>query len=153
MFGRNRVEQLETEAVELARAISLFGEVDLVDRQRNRLVGSPQGSGDLLISGQQPRLPIDDEQDRIRLLDGDPGLVLHLCLEVRTRGGVEARRVYQQEPAPDQAHFFGDAVPGHTGQVLHQGATVPRVAIEQSRLSDIGSPDDGDDGQRRGLTH
>ncbi len=76
---------VEAEGVELDR-IGLAGRiVALVDDEDHRGLGAAQAIGHLVVQGRQPGVGIDDEQDEVRLLDGDAGLVLDPLLDVRAR--------------------------------------------------------------------
>ena len=145
VFSRDRIDKLETQGIEFAHAIHVFGNIDFVDGQGQRLFGASQGARDNLVLGEQTRLGIGDKDDGIGLRDRDARLGLYLGFQSALGIRVEPGRIDEKNPPAGDDDFFGDPVSGNPGHVLDQRPAVAGVAIEQPRLADIGAAHDGHD--------
>ena len=149
VLGRDAAYELEPEGVELRHAHPVGGQVHLVDGDGERLAGAAQDARQLGVLRQEARLPVHHQQDRVGLLDRGARLRLDRGLDARLRLGIEPGGVDEEHPSAGDFHLLGQPVAGEAGDVGHEGAPVPRVAVEERRLPDVGAPHDRDDGELR----
>ena len=145
--GGDRHRVAEAEVVELVViGIRRADGVHLVDRQHDRLARAQQHIRDLLIGGRQTRFNIGQEDDDRRVLNGDLRLLAHEGQDLAVGARLDAAGVDEREFAAAPLAFAVNAVAGHAGRVLHDGKALADELIEQHRLADVRSADDGNDG-------
>ena len=123
--------------------------VDLVRRQHHRLLAPPQDLDHGLVDILGADRGVDHEDDRVRRGDGQLGLLGDLgghALGV----GRPATGVDQHELPAVPVRVVGHPVPGHSRDVLDDGFAAADDPVDQRRLADVGTADDGDDGHGQG---
>ena len=144
MLGRERHGVAETERIGVVGALDALAAFGLVGDQDDGLVGAAHQRGEVAVDRRDADARVDDEEDRVRLLDGDFGLAVHagrqiVALAFVETGGVDHREVEIAEAGVALATVAGDA-----RRVVHQRQLLADEAVEQSRLADVGAADDGD---------
>ena len=163
-FRRHTVEQLahpqavlcrdqrqlcESELEHLVGEVPLAGRVGLVARHDDVAPRFPQQLGDVAVDRREALADVEQQDDHIGLLDGDPGLGFDRgagrvfgCVQI------EACGVHHGELT---ASPVGDAVEPITGQPrlgVHDRLLPADQAVEERRLTDVGSADDRHDWSR-----
>ena len=145
-MGRgDRIGLVPAEGVELGALELALLVVGLVDGHDDRRLGPSQDLGRLEVRRRHARHRIDDEDDDVRLGDGQPGLLLDACLDRVVRIEFEPARVDDHEPAAIPLRVAVQAVAGRPRAVLDDGGAAADDAVEERALADIGTADDGDD--------
>ena len=135
---------MELGAFELALLV-----VGLVDRDDDRGRRAPQDAGRLEVGRRQPGRRVDEEQDDVRLGDGEARLLLDARLDRVVRVELEPARVDDDEAPAVPLGVAVEAVAGRPGAVLDDGRPLAEEPVEQRALADVRSADDGDDRDRR----
>ena len=104
----------------------------------------PKDGCRLVVGGGPSRLLVDHEQDEIRLLDGQLGLLSHRHEEVVFGVWLEASRVDEQNLEVTIPSDTIVSVSCDTRPVVHQCLPRTRQAIEEGRLAHIWASYDGD---------
>ena len=88
---------------------------------------------------------VDHEHHGVGEFDRDLGLFGDAQVDA-ARVDLPPAGVDEGEPASDPLGVVRDAVTRHTRHVLDDGLTAPQDAVDERRLADVGTTDDGDDG-------
>ena len=156
MLGADGDGRVETERMELGALMLAAWVVGLVDDQDHRLLRTTQPVRNLVVQGRQASLRVDHEQDHISLGHGHPRLVLHAGFDMRSRLELEATGVNKSELAPVPVPGCVDPIASRARDVLHDRDPLTGKAVEEGRLTDVGTANDGDDregGHGRECTH
>ena len=136
---------------------AIFHEVPLVRHDHNPAARAVRFPTDRRIVIRRAFFRIEDERDHIRVRDGllrerDAHDFNFAAAPDATRPA-HAGGVHDSEPAamPQERHI--DRVARRTGHIADQHALLADQTVDQRRLADVGTPDDGDSGfvRRRGL--
>jgi hypothetical protein len=154
VFRRDAVHAGEAEACEVGDPCRVARVVELVDRQGDRLGAAVERAREVLLDRNEPRRPVDQEQDRVGLRHRGAGLLLDGGGEPLAGIGIEPRRIHEQDPPPvRQLDLAGDGVARDPRLVLDERAPEARIAVEEGRFADVGATDDRHDRERLGRLH
>ena len=130
----------QTEIVELVE-VGIDGAhgVHLVHRQHDGLAAALEHTGYLLIGGGEAGLDVGDEDDDIRVVDGDLRLLAHEGQDLTVGVGLDAAGVHQTEFASHPLALAVDTVTGDAGGVLHDGQPPADDLVEQHGLAHVGA--------------
>jgi len=140
---RDGVGIAQSQLVELDRGILDRARLGLIYGQEDRPLGAPDEVGHLVVSGGDPGLPVDHEDDDVGLFDGQFRLLLGRLRDLGRRGPLDL--LLAQEPAgihdverdPAPVRLGIDPVPCRPGEILDDGAALPDQAVEKSRLTGV----------------
>ena len=152
VLGRNEHLRTGAQRVELREGVLGGVRVAFVHRHHGRAPVATKPRPDLFVGGRRPLLPVDDQHQRVALLDREQHLL------------VDAERIVagrDQTPGVDELDRgvvgdvteAGDAVSSDSRPVVNDGASRADQAIEQGRLADVRPADDRHhrrQGRRRG---
>ncbi len=144
---RDRVGVVPAEGVELGALELATLVVGLVHRHEDRRGRSPEELRGVDIGRREPRDGVDDEDDDVRLVDGEASLLLDLGLDRVARLVLEPAGIDDDEPPPVPLGVAVEAVAGRPGAVLDDRRPRPEDPVEQRALADVRAADDGDDGE------
>ena len=138
---RDRLAEAEREGLDpsrLARASFAF-----VGDEDHRQTEAAKPGGEAAIERRQAGAGVDQQQHRVGAGERGFGPEAHARFEAFGRllesGGVDDGEVEIAE-----ARIGLAPVARHAGRVVHQGELLPRQAVEQGGLADVGPADDGD---------
>ena len=139
---RDRVA--EAELVQLERERLLLRVVDLVRDHEHRLLRLAQDLRDLLVTGRDPDLRVEHEEDDVGLRDRLARLVGDRARDRRRVGDVDAAGVDEEEaPVPPLAEELL-AVARDARRLVHDGGPRAGQAVDEGRLPDVREADDRD---------
>src|SRR5215213_4624322 len=124
------------------RAVGLHA-LGLVDRQVEPRLGFAQIACDRPVARRQAGAAVDDENHSVGFGDCLLRLPRHLDVDA-LRGRLEAAGIDYEVRAAAQAPVTVVPVTRHPGQVVHDGVAAACEPVEESRLADVGPPDEGD---------
>ena len=149
MLGGDEQHLLEAELEDLVPEVLLARDVGLVGGHDHGPPGAPQELGDVAVDRGQALADVEQEDDRARLFDRDPGLGFDVGLAELPLG----RPAVQLQPGrvDDRelmAKPLADAVEAVAGKA--RGGVDDRLppadqAVEERGLANVGPADDGDD--------
>ena len=145
---RDRVGLLPAELVEFGAFELALLVVGLVDDDDDRRRRAAQDAGRLEVGRRQPGRRVDDEQDDVRLGDGQAGLLLDARLDRIVGVELEPAGVDDDEATAVPLGVAVEAVTGRPGAVLDDRRPLAEEPVEEGALADVRSPDDGDDRDR-----
>ena len=138
MHGGNGDGVAETEVIELVEVgIDTARGVHLVHCQHDGLAGSQQHIRDLLIGSRQAGLHIRQENDDVRVLNGDLRLLAHERQDLIVRARFDTAGVHQTEFATAPLALAVDAVARDARRILDDGEPLADELIKQHGLADI----------------
>ena len=120
--------------------------VAFVGRQHNRLAALLEHDRNVAVRSGQPRAHVAEEHDHVRRVDCDLRLQFHLRKDHVVGFRLDSARVDQNQFSAAPFGFAVNAVAGHAGRILHDGAPLADEFIEQRALADIRSADNRDNG-------
>ena len=139
---------LPAQAVELGALELEALVVGLVDDQDDRASSHrSQELVRLLSPGRQAGRRVDQEEDDVRLADGQPGLLLDLLLDGVPGATLEAAGVDDHEASVVPLGGGVEAVARRPRPILDDGRALADDAVEERALADVRAADDGDHGQ------
>jgi hypothetical protein len=150
VLGGDHQDLLEAKLEYLVPEMLLARDVGLVRRDDHRSPRPAEQLGDVTVDRRQTLPDVEQEDDGICFLDGDPGLCLDVGLaEFPVRrsavelqpGGVDHRELASQ-PLADAV----EAVTRQAGGRVHDRLSPADQSVEERGLADVGPADDGDDG-------
>ena len=144
MLRRDGIDFLDAKHIKVSDQRLGFWGIDFIGGREDRLAGLSQEIHDLPIHRCQPVPSIQDENQRIRLCDGEPGLLANQRVHKVLRGRNQAAGVDQPEGPPSIFRFRRVAVARYSWEVLDDRLPAPQDTIEERGLADIGPADDGD---------
>ena len=115
----------------------LIKAVHLVHYKDDRLVRTAQHVSHLGIRIHQPLLHVHHEQDHIRRIDGDLGLLPHLRKDDVRAVRLNSPRIDQGEHPVQPGHIRINPVSRDSGRILHNGNPLSRQRVEKRGLSHI----------------
>jgi hypothetical protein len=143
MLGRNRTgfAQAEPEGIIHTgfRALG-FG---LVGHQHNRLAALSQDIRQQFVGRGQPGLGVDQEQGAVGLIHGRFALGAHAAFQRIGSCDFEAGGIDHAEPEIDQTRIARTTVAGYARRVVDKRQLAAGKPVEQRRLADIGTSDNG----------
>ena len=150
--GRHRDGLAEPEPVELGGEMDVGGVVHLVGDDDHRLRGSTEQCRHLGVAGPQPRLGIDDMEDRVGVGDRLTGLMLDGPRQRVLGRQVDAAGIdqYQRDPVPLGLDLL--AVAGHPRLGVRDGLAAAGEPVDQRALARVRVADDRDLHRRTPLT-
>ena len=122
----------------------LRGVVRLVDGHDDRLAGLAQALRDVFVGVSDAGAGVGHQHDRVGAFDGGVGLRRDVRLNVRLGLRNEAAGVGEQESAPLEFGGRDHAVARRARFLRDDGGASAQERVEQTRLADVGAPDDGD---------
>ena len=138
MHGGNGDGVAETEVIELVEVgIDTARGVHLVHCQHDGLAGSQQHIRDLLIGSRQAGLHIRQENDDVRVLNGDLRLLAHERQDLIVRARFDTAGVHQTEFAAAPLALAVDAVARDARRILDDGEPLADELIKQHGLADV----------------
>jgi hypothetical protein len=144
VFGRERHRLAQAEREALHAAGLAVPALALVGDQHHRRGPAPQPVGEMAIERRQPGAGVDQQQRQIGGFDGALGLIAHARLEARRLGLLEPGGIDHREAQVEQPRLALAPVAGHARLLGDQRQALADQAIEQRRLADVGTADDGD---------
>ena len=144
VHGRERDRVAEAEPVELERLRLAPGLVDLVRDQEDGLARVPQDRCQLFVTGRDPCLRIDDEEDEVGFGDRGPGLLGDLLRQRRGVGDVDAARVDEQEAVSGPLADELLAVARDSRRLVDDRLARSGQPVDERGLADVRKADDGD---------
>ena len=120
----------------------------LVDDQRDWLAGAPQSFGNGFIAGITAITGIDEKEHMIGLINCLPDLLFHERIDALLLPAETAGINDDIGEGTDAANAVL-AVARQPRQVCNECVARTRQTVEERRFTDIGTPDEGDDGQHR----
>jgi hypothetical protein len=147
--GRYRQRVAETELVEGRGGLAPGPSLGLVDDEQHGLAGAPHQIDDGGVLGDRAGPAVDHQGHGIGLADGERHLLRHLARQRRGFAG-QAAGVDDDGGALRPRRVAVQPVPRQAGIVGHQRVAGARQGVEQRRLADVGTADDGKDRQGHG---
>src|SRR5688572_7534638 len=154
-WSSDALQIAEPELVELRGLRLAPPAVGLVRDEDRRLPRAPQPVCELLLDRDDAVLRVDDEEDEVRLVDGDVGLAAHGVLETgdaadrvpraRPRYLIEPTRVDERELPAAPLDGAVQPVARRPGQILDDRQPLADESVEKGGLADVGAADDSDD--------
>jgi len=135
------VGKAETRKLRGARRVLV--QVDLVDREQQRLGGAAQHFGEILVERREAVLAVDDKEQDIRRGERDLHFRADLIGKARIDLRADAAGINNLKWIVAELAERGNAVAGDTRHIVHDGDFASREAIEERGLADIGPTDDG----------
>ena len=145
--GRHRVRLAEPEVPHRGRLGLGALVVDLVGGQHHRLLAAPQHLDHRLVDVLGADGGVDHEEHGVGGGDGQLGLLGDLGGHALARRAPSRRCRPRTNCAAVPVRVVGHPVPGHPGHVLDDGLAAADDPVDQGRLADVGTADDGDDGR------
>ena len=138
MHGGNGDGVAETEVIELVEVgIDTARGVHLVHCQHDGLAGSQQHIRDLLIGSRQAGLHIRQENDDVRVLNGDLRLLAHERQDLIVRARFDTAGVHQTEFAAAPLALAVDAVARDARRILDDREPLADELIKQHGLANV----------------
>src|SRR5690606_26445734 len=141
----DRLTQTERPELVVARVVRVA--VHLVDGEDDGAIRRAEQLGDALIHRVRSDLPVDDEHDDVRLVDGR----LDLAPDGGGQAGFGVRfqpaGVHEEEAPPVPLRAREVAVARDAGHVLDNGPPLSQDAVEEGALADVRPADDRDRGE------
>ncbi len=144
--GGDDVQMIQPEGVKIGAEQVGIAMLGFVDHQMHRLAGAAQLAGDVLVRRCQPAAPIHQQQHGVGFLNCPPRLLLHHPRQTLVLVGQTAGIHHHIGTGATLADAVL-AVAGQTGHVRHQRVAGTGQGIEQGGFTDVGSADQGDDGE------
>ena len=138
-------EGVDAEPVEVGKLLLLLLAVHLVHGIDHGFARGPQPLGNFDVGRQQSLPAVHEEDDDVRLLDGERGLLPHLHVHGVFGLGFEPAGVHEQELLVLPLGLGVVPVPGDAGHVLDDGEVPADDPVEEGGFADIGPADYGDD--------
>ena len=123
----------------------------LIGNQNGGLAGPAYEAGEMPVRGHEADAAVGHEHDRIRLGHSRFGLRAHASIEGFSLPLVEPGRVDDGEAEVAEPGIAFAPVACHAGQVIDQRQLLADQPVEQRRLADVRTPDDGDGKRHQGL--
>jgi len=147
VLGREQDRVGEAELVDLVQEVLLAGVVRLVGAHHHRPPGAPEHQCDVPVERGQALANVDEQHDRLRLLDRD----LSLRLDGGARGVVGAFQVQpggvdHRDLAPSPFAHAVEPVARQAGRGVDDRLAPAQQAVEKRGFADVGAPDDRNDG-------
>jgi hypothetical protein len=143
VLGGNADRLAETERKRLVETGFRAARLRLVGDEDDRLAGLAQDLGEGLIVRGEPRLGVDDEHRDVGVVDGMQRLGAHAALQRIGMADLEAGRVDDVEDKIVKLGGMQAAVARHARRVVDKRELAPGQPVEQRRLADIRTSDDG----------
>ena len=145
--GGDRVRLALTQRVEPVALGVVRGVVQLVDGEHGPALRPPELAGDGAVGLRRPEAGVDEMNHNVGLLDRDPRLQRHECLEADPGHRLHPAGVDQGElPAGPLGPVVGPVARG-AWLLGDHGAAAAHDPVDERALSDVRRPDDGDDGK------
>ena len=142
MLGRDRQRLAEPKGEGFVHACLRRAPLHFVGGDDHRLAGRAHEFGEDLIAGNDPRPRIDQENDKVRLLDGLDSLLAHAGGETRI-AMLEPSGIDQPDGARSKLGVGLAPVARQSGLIVDKGEALAGEPVEQRRLADIRPTDDG----------
>ena len=126
----------------------------LVGDEDQRGAAPPQPIGEMLVERGDAGARVEDQQRHIGIADRHIGLFAHPARQGGSVGILESGGIDSGEDQVVQVRLALAAVAGDAGRIVDDRQLAADQPVEQRRLADIGTPDNGDGGEfghRRGL--
>ncbi len=137
----------ESEAGEIAEGDVGVGAVGFVGDEEGFDAAFAEHGSDFFVATGEAVLAIDDEEDEGGLGHGDFDLLLDVFSELVGVDEAVATGVDEVDEAAVDFEGEGDAVAGDAGHVFDDADAFLGEGVEEGALTDVGSADDGDDGE------
>ncbi len=144
MLGGDRDRLAEPERERLQHAGLAVAALALVGDDDGVASGAARQLGEGAVRRRQPGAGVDHEQQDIGFGDGGLGLGPHAALEALGLGLFKAGRVDDAEFEMAEPAVALAAVAGDAGAVVDQRQALADEAVEERRLADIRTADNGD---------
>ena len=115
--------------------------IDLIDGKDNRFVGFIKHFGNETVVAGKSHLPVYDENDDIRFVDGELGLSPDFGLE-GCIGDFHTTGIDEGKPPGKPFRGAIKTVAGHAREILDDGNALPDNAVEARGLSNVGGTDE-----------
>ena len=133
----------QSQVVELVKiGVDLTGGVHLIDRQHDRLAAAQQHIGDLLVGSRQAGLHIRQENDDVRVANGDLRLLAHERQNLVVRARFDTAGIHQRKFAAAPLALAVDAVARDARRIFNDGEPLADELIKEHGLAHIGSAHD-----------
>ncbi len=147
MRGRNGDRLAEAEAMKLGLRHVVVEAFGLVGDDQHRLAAAAQQVSDVQVLRRATLAGIDDEENAVGFLDRLQRLLGHQPLDAADDGLDEAAGVDHDARAALVAGIAVFAVAGQARDVGDERVARARQRVEERRLADVRTPDQGDDWQ------
>jgi hypothetical protein len=147
VLGRDRMQGVDPQGVELAHQLVLLRRVDLVHRHEQRLAEPAQPLQQHAVERVETGAAIDDHDHGVGRLGCQQRLPAHRPRQFFLLVGLETAGVHDQHAAVVEQRRAHVAVARDARRGRHQRSPRPRQAVEQRRLTGVRPPHQGDDRQ------
>jgi len=121
------------------------GFVDFVGEDLDNLRTAAEEFGGSAVEGIGTFAGVDDEEDEVRLVDGETDLLLDVFAEVVAVDDAVAAGVDQFKVETVNVTDVDDAIAGHAGSRFNNALAASGERVEETALSDVGATYDSDD--------
>ncbi len=142
MLGADRDRIAEPQSISLQPPGFARAALGLVRRNHDRRLPGAKPAADFLVQGGQALAAIDQEQGNVGITNRGFGLLAHAARQRLRILVLVAGRIDHAEFQSDQACLALAPVASHSGAVVHQRHLLADEAVEQRRLSHIGTSND-----------
>src|SRR5688572_24969294 len=144
LFGRDRKNVVEPEAVKLSALAFLFGGVSLVRGDQDWFSSRTQQRRELFVKLCNARTGIDDPNEQLRVVDRHSRLLQNVCRNHRVVVRHNAARIDQGKLFSRPLNFPVNAIARDARLVAHDGAPLADKTIEERGFAYVGTPNDCD---------